>query len=185
MPNQEPAFAWLFGNGPVRVGTQGLFRLYLKTFVAPFLPARLTAPGSPRMSSVGSTVFPCYKLNGKHSSVGLSPHSLLIPEGRSKRKQIMFFRTWNMLTAAFSLTSCCKMNSLFSTESFFNNWLFISWLDDIVGRPCWLVIKILSLWGNVNRVVLRNPINYKRFTRCSGIVGAFGLHIIALSIWTA
>ena len=27
-----------FGNGPVRVGTQGLFRLCLKTFVAPFLP---------------------------------------------------------------------------------------------------------------------------------------------------
>ena len=36
-------------NGPVRVGTQGLFRLYLKTFVTLFLPARLTAPGSPRM----------------------------------------------------------------------------------------------------------------------------------------
>ena len=50
MPNQEPAFTWPFGNGPVRVGTQGLFRLFLKTFVAPFLPARLTAPGSPRMS---------------------------------------------------------------------------------------------------------------------------------------
>ena len=28
MPNQEPAFAWPFGNGPVRVGTQGLFRLW-------------------------------------------------------------------------------------------------------------------------------------------------------------
>ena len=50
VPNQEPAFAWLFGNGPVRVGTQGLFRLCLKTFVAPFLPARLTAPESLRMS---------------------------------------------------------------------------------------------------------------------------------------
>ena len=49
MPNQEPAFTWPFGNGPVRVGTQGLFRLCLKTFIAPFLPARLTAPGSPRM----------------------------------------------------------------------------------------------------------------------------------------
>ena len=33
----------------MRVSTQGLFRLCLKTFVAPFLPARLTAPGSPRM----------------------------------------------------------------------------------------------------------------------------------------
>ena len=128
--------------------------------------------------------FPCYKLNGKHSSVGLSPHPLLTPEGRSKRKQIMSFHTWNMPTATFSLTSYCKMSSLFSTESFFNNWLFISWLDDIFGRPCWLVIKMLSLWGKVDRVVLRNPIHYKRFTRCSGIVGAFGLHIIALSIWT-
>ena len=28
---------------------QGLFRSYLKTFVAPFLPTRLTVPGSPRM----------------------------------------------------------------------------------------------------------------------------------------
>ena len=26
MPNLEQAFAWPFGNGPVRVGTQGLFR---------------------------------------------------------------------------------------------------------------------------------------------------------------
>ena len=49
MPNQEPAIAWPFGNGPVRVGTQGLFRPCLKTFFAPFNPARLTAPGSPRM----------------------------------------------------------------------------------------------------------------------------------------
>ena len=31
------------------VGTQGLFRPYLKAFVPPFLPTRLTAPGSPRM----------------------------------------------------------------------------------------------------------------------------------------
>ena len=49
VPNQEPAFAWPFGNDPVRVGTQGVFRLCLKTFVEPFLPAPLTAPGSPRM----------------------------------------------------------------------------------------------------------------------------------------
>ena len=33
----------------MRVGTQGLFRPCLKTFVPPFLPTRLTAPGSPRM----------------------------------------------------------------------------------------------------------------------------------------
>ena len=31
----------------MRVGTQGLFRPCLKTFVAPFLSARLTAPRSP------------------------------------------------------------------------------------------------------------------------------------------
>ena len=31
------------------VGTQGLFRPCLKTFVTPFNPARQTAPGSPRM----------------------------------------------------------------------------------------------------------------------------------------
>ena len=49
MPNQEPASAWIFGKGPVRVGTQGLFRPYLKTFVLPFLSTRLTAPGYPRM----------------------------------------------------------------------------------------------------------------------------------------
>ena len=41
-----------FGNGPVRVGTQGLFRPYLKTLVAPFLPTRLSARGSPRMIEV-------------------------------------------------------------------------------------------------------------------------------------
>ena len=36
MPSQELALAWPFGNGPVRVGTQGLFRPCLKTFVALF-----------------------------------------------------------------------------------------------------------------------------------------------------
>ena len=50
VPNQEPASAWIFRNSSVRVGSQGLFRPYLKTFVLPFLPTRLTAPGSPRMS---------------------------------------------------------------------------------------------------------------------------------------
>ena len=44
VPGQEPAFAWPSGNGPVRVSS-------LKPFVAPFLPTRATAPGSPRMSS--------------------------------------------------------------------------------------------------------------------------------------
>ena len=41
-----------FGNSSVRVGTQRLFRPYLKTFVPPFLPTWLTAPGSPRMLAV-------------------------------------------------------------------------------------------------------------------------------------
>ena len=31
MPSQEPAFAWPFGNGPVTIGTQGLFRSCLNT----------------------------------------------------------------------------------------------------------------------------------------------------------
>ena len=57
VPNQEPVFAWLFGNGPVRVSTQGLFRQCLKTFVAPFLPAQLTAPGAPRMINNKTTDF--------------------------------------------------------------------------------------------------------------------------------
>ena len=35
----------------MRVGTQGLFRQYLKTFVPPFLPTRLTAPGSLTMAA--------------------------------------------------------------------------------------------------------------------------------------
>ena len=38
-----------FWNSSVRVGTQGFFCRYLKTFVPPFLPTRPTAPGSPRM----------------------------------------------------------------------------------------------------------------------------------------
>ena len=41
-------------NSLVRVGTQGLFRPYLKTFVPPFLPTRLTAPGSPRTENSSS-----------------------------------------------------------------------------------------------------------------------------------
>ena len=52
MPNQEPAFSWPFGNGPVRVGIQGLFCPCLKTFVEPFNRTRLTAPGSPRMRAL-------------------------------------------------------------------------------------------------------------------------------------
>ena len=49
VPNQEPALAWPFGNGPVRVGTQGLFRLCLKTLSPLFSLSDWPAPGSPRM----------------------------------------------------------------------------------------------------------------------------------------
>ena len=38
VPNREPASAWIFGNGPVRVGAQGLFHPHLKTFVPPYCP---------------------------------------------------------------------------------------------------------------------------------------------------
>ena len=46
VPDQAP-----FKKGLVRVSTQGLFHPCLKTFVTPFLPTRLTDPGSPRMMS--------------------------------------------------------------------------------------------------------------------------------------
>ena len=52
MPNQEPAFSFPFGNGLLRVGTKGLFRPCLKTFLAPFPSTRLTAFGSPGMENV-------------------------------------------------------------------------------------------------------------------------------------
>ena len=41
----------------VGVGTQGLVCPYLKTFIPPFLPTRLTAPGSPRMMTQYSWLF--------------------------------------------------------------------------------------------------------------------------------
>ena len=44
LPNQEPVFAKPFGNGPVRFGTQGFFRPFLKTFVAPFRPPPTDCP---------------------------------------------------------------------------------------------------------------------------------------------
>ena len=37
-------FAKPFGNGPVRLGTQGFFRPFLKTFVAPFRPPPTDCP---------------------------------------------------------------------------------------------------------------------------------------------
>ena len=44
----------------MRVGTQGLFHQYLKTFVPPFLPTRLTAPGSPRMCLIKTSLCTLY-----------------------------------------------------------------------------------------------------------------------------
>ena len=44
LPNQEPVFAKPIGNGPVRLGTQGFFRPFLKTFVAPFRPPPSDCP---------------------------------------------------------------------------------------------------------------------------------------------
>ena len=58
LPNQEPALVEPFGNGLVRVGSQGLFSPYLWTYGASFLypiyflSPQLTAPGSPRMELV-------------------------------------------------------------------------------------------------------------------------------------
>ena len=49
VPNYKPTFSLPFGNGPVRVGTQGLFHLVLKTFVVTFL-TRLTVRGFPRIA---------------------------------------------------------------------------------------------------------------------------------------
>ena len=54
-----------FGNGPVRVGTQGLLCPYLKTFVPPFLLTRLTAPGSPRMFESYSSFPLTFKISQK------------------------------------------------------------------------------------------------------------------------
>ena len=43
----------------MRVGTQRLFRPYLKTFVPPFLLTRLTDPGSPRMRNTSTCTSLC------------------------------------------------------------------------------------------------------------------------------
>ena len=58
---------WIFGNSLVRVGTQGLFRPYLKTFVPLFcrpdwlpLACPWLAPGSPRMAL--SWIFPAWNI---------------------------------------------------------------------------------------------------------------------------
>ena len=55
----------------MRVGTQGPFRPYLKTFVAPFLPTRLTAPGSPRMG-VFKTTSPLQNINDSCNELRVS-----------------------------------------------------------------------------------------------------------------
>ena len=66
-----------FGNGPVRVGTQGLFRLCLKTFVAPFLP-----PDWPPLGLRGWLHQVLTEMDGRHrldvSMDGLPDISILI-----------------------------------------------------------------------------------------------------------
>ena len=73
---------------PVRVGTQGLFRLCLKTFVAPFLPARLTAPGSLRMS-VGKRRRPNHEIVLHPERY---PQDSVIPREKSTRIVTVFLR---------------------------------------------------------------------------------------------
>ena len=54
-----------FWKYSLRVGTLGLFHPYVKTFVAPFLPTQLTAPGSPRMPFIR------FSLSSMQSSIGV------------------------------------------------------------------------------------------------------------------
>ena len=128
-----------------------------------------------QFSSMGSMVFSLLQTKLLSVRKG-APHPNLYSYQKSegKRKQIIFFHTWNKLTATFSLTSCCKMSSVFSMERFFNNWLLISWFVANFGRPCWLVIKNTSICAEekVN--------NYKRFTTRVGKASALGLHSIGL-----
>ena len=95
VPNQDPAFAWSFGNGLVRVGIQRLFRLCLKTFVAPFLPTRMTAPWSPRMYFGESKIIfithivipqPNQKISILHASRGLYTSC-----NKPKERLVMYF----------------------------------------------------------------------------------------------
>ena len=99
-----------------------------------------------QFSSMGSMVFSLLQTTLFSVRKGAShPNLCSYQKSEGKRKQIMFFYTWNKLTATFSLTSCCKMSSLFSMERFFNKWLVISWIVANFGRPCWLVIKNTSI----------------------------------------
>ena len=134
---------------------------------------------------MGSMVFSLLRTKLLSVRKGAShPNLCSYQKSEGKRKQIMFFHTWNKLTATFSLTSCCKMSSLFSMERFFNKWLFISWFVANFGRPRWLVIKLLQFALKrklIVGVVLKNPINnYKRFTRRVGMVSALGVHTFGL-----
>ena len=134
---------------------------------------------------MGSMVFSLLRTKLLSVRKGAShPNLCSYQKSEGKRKQIMFFHTWNMFTATFGLTSCCKWVLFSALERFFNKWLFISWFVANFGRPCWLVIKILQFTLKrklIVGVVLKNPIsNYKRFTRCAWMASALGLHTIGL-----
>ena len=100
VPNQEPASAWIFGNSSVRVGTQRLFRPYLKTFVPPFLPARLTAPGSPKMSTEKSLYIRRYYTQSSHHALRSCSRRNFVSSGTSS---LFHNVVWAMSEPNFSL----------------------------------------------------------------------------------
>ena len=113
MTNQEPAYAWIFGNSSVRVGTQGLFCPYLKTFVSPFLPTRLTAPRSPRMTAHKKWA----KSGSQAKSTGplLQKHSLKLSQEVCADWLVCIF--WHLIGSD-------------NLSFFFSNWtdcLFLKW----------------------------------------------------------
>ena len=80
LPNQEPVFAKPFGNGPVRLGTQGFFRPFLKTFVAPFRPPPTDCPwvseDATRQNSLQNFVDQSLWLDWDSDHVRRSRHSM-------------------------------------------------------------------------------------------------------------
>ena len=132
VPNQEPASAWIFGNGPVKVATQGLFHPYLKTFVPPFLPTRLTAPGSPRM--VHS--WQCFSINGEQEGILYAHASIWAVEVPQKCHRGIFCELFTFSTSICKLFSAAKWRvlELRSTNMFFNvSWHFYDESEFIVA----------------------------------------------------
>ena len=117
MANQEPASAWIFGNSSVRVGTQGLFCPYLKTFIPPFLPTSLTAPGSPRMpASVCAWVTVCWCLH----VYWIHPYKLPCCTSAINFCKVNNFDIllWVKLFVVVVLVVSCERNTYMSTHQF-------------------------------------------------------------------